>query len=64
MTDSRGRDKSATEYLFYYFAVSERTAVIRDHTETVMAVLVGGEVDSVETVMWAGMECRMEYITG
>jgi len=36
--------------------VSGNTAAVRDHTETVMAMLVGGEVDSVDTVVWEDAE--------
>ena len=40
--------------------VSGNTAAVRDHTETVMAMLVGGEVDSVDTVVWEDAECMLD----
>ena len=39
------------------------TAAVRDHTETVMAVLVGGEMDSVNTTVWKDRECMIEFVT-
>ena len=46
------------------FTVSGMTAAVRDHTETVMAMLVGGEMDSVDSVVWEDTKCRMECVTG
>ena len=40
-----------------------RTAAVRDHTETVMALLVGGEMDSVSTTVWEDRECMIECVT-
>ena len=36
---------------------------MRDHTETVMAVLVGGEMDSVNTTVSKDRECMIEFVT-
>ena len=50
-------------YLYSYLSVTGITAALRDHTETVMAVLVGGEMDSVNTTVWKDRECMMECVT-
>ena len=35
------------------------TAVVREHVETVMEVLVGGEMESVATTVHDDRECKM-----
>ena len=41
------------------FSVNEMTATVRDHVETVMAVLVDGEIDSVDTTIHGDRECMI-----